>query len=160
MTAAKLADASVFPANLTAGLSGSSWAWQSWTPTVNNVTQGSGATLDCDYIQIGKTVTARFMLTLGTTPAVSGDVTFTLPVACNSFYTDNSNKNNCGNASFLDGGTTGGVGFIRILSSGNANFLVSRASGTYTDVTTVSSTVPFTWAATDSFVATFTYEAA
>lgn len=135
-------------------------AWQSWTPTVNNVTQGSGAVLACAYARIGKTVICRFHLTLGTTPAVSGDVTFTLPVTPASFYTDNANKNNIGNASYMDGASTAGVGYIRILSSGNANFLVSRASGTYTDVVVVSSTIPFTWAATDSFNATFMYEAA
>ena len=41
-------------------------AWQTWTPTYNNLTVGNG-TVTCGYKQIGKTVTFRWIFQLGST---------------------------------------------------------------------------------------------
>jgi hypothetical protein len=78
VTTAKIADAAVTPAKLIAG-TGSSWAWQTWSPTLSNLTQGNG-TIEAKYIQIGKTVYFRFTFILGTTSAVGSIPTITLPV--------------------------------------------------------------------------------
>jgi hypothetical protein len=61
------------------GSFGSAWAWVSWTPTLVNATLGNG-TFACKYAQIGKTVSFRFVFTLGTTSTIGTAPTFTLPV--------------------------------------------------------------------------------
>lgn len=73
-----LADDSLLPDMLSAG-TGSTWAWQSWTPTWTNLTVGNG-TASGAYMQIGKTVFARYSLVLGSTSSVSGAVSFAPPV--------------------------------------------------------------------------------
>lgn len=74
-----IGDGAIKPVHLAAGLSNSTWAWQSWTPTWANFTIGNG-TNACKYIQKGKTVFYRLVTTLGSTSSMGTAPTFTLPV--------------------------------------------------------------------------------
>jgi len=61
-------------------------AWTSYTPTITNLTQGTG-TLASKYIQIGKTVIYQGRFTFSGTSSVGGVLTISLPVtAVSSTY--------------------------------------------------------------------------
>lgn len=51
----------------------------SWTPTWVNVTVGTGATEQYDYWKLGKLVVARFYLNFGTSGALTGSPTISIP---------------------------------------------------------------------------------
>lgn len=70
---ANMTDLSVTNAKL------ASQAWQSWTPTLTNLTLGNGSSVGT-YIQIGKTVFFKWIFTIGTTSAVGTAPTISLPV--------------------------------------------------------------------------------
>lgn len=58
-------------------------AWADWTPTWTNVTVGNG-TVTATYTQVGKTVHARCVFTLGSTSSVTGTVLIDFPVTAKS----------------------------------------------------------------------------
>lgn len=74
-------DGTLTPSELVSG-TGMSWSWQSWTPTWTGTTIGN-ATVVAKYSQVGKTVSFRISVTIGSTTvlAVAADTVFTLPVA-------------------------------------------------------------------------------
>lgn len=128
-------------------------AWTAWVPTWANVTLGNGV-VTARYIQIGKLVVGRLELTLGATSAVSGDITFSLPVTntgagpigrCRAFDLSASALYD---ATVLIATTTTAV--VRVLNS----------SATYLTIVLASSTIPFTWATGDVISLVFYYEAA
>lgn len=141
------------PANLVSG-TGTSWAWQSWTPTLT-VIGGTAPTLDCKYVQIGKTVFCRIAITFvaGTTMG-SGLPTLTLPVTAATHnattYLGQVRYNTTVNAQ----------GFIRYATTTTVDMISCLASGTYLQEDGLSATVPGTWANTHKIVGTFVYEAA
>lgn len=53
-------------------------AWTVWTPTITGWTAGN-AVFDCAYTKIGRTWTARFQMTMGTTTAFAGSLVITTP---------------------------------------------------------------------------------
>ena len=146
------------PLNLVSG-TGSSWAWQSWTPTLTNL---SGGTLNyAKYIQIGKTVFFRFKYTLAGA-GVAGAVSITLPVtAISQNGTDGDSTEPLADVNYRDMGTaTYGGGGTLLVSQTTLNLFVWSASGSYTARANLSSTVPFNWASGDIIMATGVYEAA
>lgn len=156
--AGSITDAAVTPAKLIAG-TGSSWAWQTWSPTLTNLTVGAGGTLVSKYIQTGKTVFVEFTFTLGAGSAVGGDVSFTLPVTASSVYSGVTHTP-LGLCYLVDEGSTIYVGSIDIQSTTAVHLAVGTASGTYLTSGAISSTVPFTWGSTDKITTVFHYEAA
>lgn len=130
-------------------------SWASWTPTFTNV---SGGTVTyAKYVTIGKTVHFRLKYTLADAN-VSGAILFTLPTATNSDYAQNDT---IGTASILDSGTAGYLGFLMLNSTSQAEIRPIGAGGTYSTYTTAaSSTTPHTWAASDFFQCSGTYEIA
>jgi len=65
--------------------SGTEWViydigWNAWTPTLTNLTQGTGATLSAFYARIGKTIVAQLYITMGTGMVVGGQFSISLPV--------------------------------------------------------------------------------
>lgn len=152
---ANVTDTAITPAKLQAG-TGAGWALSSWVPTWSGVTVGNG-TVVAKFIQTGKLVFFRVIFTLGTTSAVSGDTTFTLPVTANSFYSSSTNTN-IGNAEFA--GSTGTNGFVYLGSTTLANILIATASGTYVTNTALSATAPFGWTSTNWISAQGVYEVA
>jgi len=155
VVASNITDAAVTPAKLIAG-TGSSWAWQSWTPTFGNL---SGGTItQASYTQIGKNVFFRLLYTLSGAN-VSGAVTMSLPVTSVSYGATTSIQN-IGLASYIDTGTAQFRGEVVWTSTTTATLQVLASSGTYLNPSALSSTVPHTWATTDIIWAYGYYEAA
>lgn len=148
-----ISDGGVVPNNLTSG-TGTSWAWQSWTPTWTGVTEGNGTTTAV-YTQIGKTVHFLIRITLGSTSGM-GSTIFSLPVTATSNFL--ATKTLIGSSYFHDSSTGFGyVGYTRLESSTTGRAITFNTSA---GVVGISSSVPFTWATGDQLVITGTYEAA
>ena len=132
--------------------SGTEWvtwdlAWQAWTPTFTNLTQGTGATTSAFYARMGKTVVAQVYVTMGTTPTVGGQFSISLPVDIASANRSGS----IGTCLMRDAG--GAVSYLgSVLATGSAPSVVRMQTiGTAGATATLSSqtaTNPFTWATT------------
>jgi len=131
---------------------GSAWvtfdiAWNAWTPTLTNLTQGTGATLSAFYARIGKTIVAQVYVTMGTSPTVGGQFSISLPVDI-----ANSNRSgSIGTCLMRDAG--GGVSYFGSVFATSSAPSVARMQtiGTAGATATLSSqtaTNPFTWATT------------
>lgn len=158
VTTVKIADAVVTPAKLVAG-TGTSWAWQSWTPTWTNLTVGNG-TVDCTYVQIGKTVIVKVQFTFGSTSSVSGSPQLTLPVTAKAFLNSGGGTFANGWTTMVDSGSSTQIGMIELLTTTSAQLLAVGTASTYLARTGIGSTVPFTWGTGDYFTGQLIYEAA
>lgn len=157
VTSTSIAAGAVQPQALQSG-TGSGWSWQSFTPTFTNLTVGNG-TLNCKYIQTGKTITGWISLVFGTTSSISGSVGFTLPVTSVS-YPGVATTQTIGDVEYFDGSGALSRGWVDWASTTTAGFLVNTAGTTYVAFAVLSSTVPYTWATSMSIFANFTYQAA
>lgn len=156
VTTAKIDDGAVTPDKLLAD-TGTSWVWQSWTPTLTALSGGTQTY--AKYIQIGKTVHYKFCYTLGGA-GVSGDVKFTLPVNAATDYVLNGSEP-VGDGALVDTGTNNYAARAVLETVGRAIIRPYRASGSSQEfATALSSTLPFTWANTDRIQMAGTYEAA
>lgn len=138
---------------------GSSWvdlatpsagAWQTWTPSNTNVTVGNGTQV-ARFTRIGRTITAHYQLTFGSTTAFSGGVSIGLPVAVRSGFEA------VGTSWLLDSGTRNYPGAVRPVSGDTTKVAIIHpisAPGT------VDATNPFTWTTNDILSFTVTYEVA
>lgn len=125
-------------------------AWQSWTPTWTNFTVGS-ATVVAMFSRIGRTIHWRLAVTLSSS-TVSGDVSFTLPVALASYAATAP----IGVVNLQDANGADYAGQV-VVSSGNGRLIYVNSSA---NLAALSSSAPFTWANGDQFLASGTYEAA
>ena len=147
--------------NTFAVYNGSAWVpmgteWTTYTPTINNVTLGSGSTTSAAYAQIGKTVILQFYFAFGSTTAVTGDINFSLPI-------NQASSNRSGQAGtcvvFDSSASTRYPGTILLSGTpGNAFIRIATANGMYVTQAACSSTVPMTWAISDSIAATIVYQ--
>lgn len=137
------------------GTWGSSWAWASWTPTWTNV---SGGTLNfARYNQIGKTVYCRLKYTMAGA-GIAGEVSFTLPITAHADFTASlTGETMDSTVSLIDAGVAYNIGAVLYKSTTTAYIRCINGS---TQMVAMSSTVPFTWGATDFIQASFSYEAA
>lgn len=121
--------------------------WTSYTPTLGNSTLGNG-TLTGAYSAAGKQTLFRIKFTLGSTSAITGSPTFTLPV-----------------------NAVGTRTFVCDLLMWDSSAPVSKAGWAYNSAagtlsvrddssSVISSTSPFTWAVSDEFLIVGAYEAA
>lgn len=159
LPAGALAVSSVTPEKLLTG-TGTSWAWQSWTPTLSGRLNDAKWTKSCKYIQIGKTVFFRmYLLANSATPMDGGtaEAIFTLPVTSATY--DVTGTSILANARFLAGGSAS-LGNVEWKTTTTAQFRNLVASGTYLATTVITSTAPGTWADTDAIWADGFYEAA
>ena len=134
-------------------------AWASWTPTLTNVTVGTGSAVVAKYKQYGKRVIARLSIVLGTGGSVSGQIQFTLPVTSVT-HAGTANAIPLGNAALLDAGTEEYQGIVSWLTTTTAGILTPETAGTYARLRNTSGTIPFTWGNTDEMNCQFEYEAA
>lgn len=155
---ANVTDAAITPAKLTAG-TGSSWAWQSWTPTWTNLTVGNG-TVTARYIQTGKTVCYRVFILFGSTTSISGSVEFTLPVTAAAYPSSSASFAVVGDARMEDNATAAYFGIVDLFTTTTGRVLVTNTGSTYAGVSGLSSTVPMTWTTNDVLQAEGVYEAA
>jgi len=143
---------------------GSAWvifdiAWNAWTPTFTNFTQGTGAVTQCYYARIGKTIVAQGYASLGTgtTSPVGGQIQVSLPVD----HASSSRSSVVGQLLMRDASPgTSYIGNITLTGSAPAKaaFQLLNASGTYLTAGTQTSTTPFTWADSDYFAFTIMYQ--
>ena len=125
--------------------------WTTWTPTVSSITTGNG-TYITRYQKIGKTVNWYFRFTFGSTSAITGSISFTLPITV-------SQSSNFCDGIIYDVGVAGYRCYGEIDGS-TVYGRVSNSAATYTTGTLFSSTVPMTWGTGDILVFTGSYEVA
>lgn len=150
----------VTPANLTSG-TGSSWAWQAWTPTFTNWTIGTGGSAGTTAVwcQVGKTVFWRLKTILGSSGQSVGTApTFTLPVAVNSGY--NADSDIIGHGTALDTGVAAYPIRAYLNSTTVCQMILLNAGGTYVGYSPITSTAPHVWAAADRILLQGSYEVA
>jgi len=131
--------------------------WQTYTPTLSNVTLGSGYTLSAAYVAIGKTVIVQFYFALGATSAITGDVSFSLPIN----HASSNRSGQAGTCVIVDASPATRYPGTVLLSGtpGYAFLRVGNASGTYLTQVALSSSIPIaTWATADSISATVVYQ--
>lgn len=130
-------------------------AWTTWSPTVAGITKGNGTEV-ARYCQIGKTVFFEYSFTLGSTSSITGSVTVSAPVN----YKGSLVFDPVGDIMLEDKDTQFYDGSALIqASTNNIVVLVNASDQTYLRQVNLSATVPFTWANTDRFFITGTYEA-
>lgn len=132
-------------------------AWNAWTPTITNLTQGTGAVTQAYYARIGKTIVAQVYVTLGTSPTVSGGFQVSLPV-------DHASSNRSlavGNVLMRDSVAArnySGIVYLQGSAPGRAQFQALNASATYLYQVSQTATVPHTWTSGDYFSFTIMYQ--
>lgn len=128
-------------------------AWIAYTPTLTNITLGSGGTSAFYYQVVGKTINVRGRITLGTGGTLTGAATFTLPVNAvldQQFWNCNGEMTDASASAFYPA-------FIRIYTTG-VQINAMNTSSTYVSHTLTSATVPFTWTLNDVINVGFSYE--
>jgi hypothetical protein len=136
---------------------GSSAQWTSFTPTWNNVTLGTGALNSGFYARVGRIVTGRVRLRLGTGGSVSGSVRFGYPVSARSITAQTP----VGEAVMLDASASRYyLGYTAVINTTEIIVYARNTTDTYVFRSTTSATLPMTWDVSDEIFASFTYEAA
>lgn len=144
---------------------GSAWkAWESglttYTPTPTNLTVGSG-TLSARYQYVNGAIHGDCYFIYGAGSAVSGDLTFTLPVTAASRYGTANTEFEIGFGRILDSGTAVFKAEVFIGASTTAHKIrVLNAASTYLGASIISGTVPMTWTTNDMISWQFWYEPA
>jgi len=125
--------------------------WEPWEPTYNNLIIGDGV-VTANYAQLGNTVYGNYKLEFGTTTAISANPEISLPLPSEPGCTA------VGQLKMVD--ISAGSRF-RGAANVNVNVFCLHAfnsSGTYVTETTISDTIPFTWAIGDTLEFYFLYE--
>jgi hypothetical protein len=125
-------------------------AWVGYTPTFTGITTGNG-TSSFTYVQQGKTVHVRGRFTFGSTSAVTGAASISLPVTATA-------ANFVANLTARAGGADYAMLPIATTTTIGVNALGS--AGTYANRVTVSNLIPGTWTTNDFITFSATYEAA
>ncbi len=125
--------------------------WQSYVPGVTGITIGNG-TVAGRYWQRGKAVIAEVLITLGSTSAVTGAVTITLPVPA-------ARSQNVGSGVCRPSGT-GTIYQLVPYAAASSSLVAVGVVGASGALSSVSAASPAAWAATGWLKAQFTYEAA
>jgi len=126
-------------------------AWQTYTPTTGNLTVGNG-TLTGRYRQVGKQIDCFVQFTLGSTSAIATTPYFSLPVTAAQDKWSITGR-------LTDAGVSNYLAFADV-NTANAFLGALGTAGTYGNQPTVTATAPFTWATSDFFTFSFSYEAA
>lgn len=129
-------------------------AWDSYTPTWTGITVGNGVS-SAAWKQIGRTTHWRAQFTLGTTSAITGAVTVTLPTALRE-----SGHFGTFRVSFVDTGTFRYTGQLNASSTTVVAVEAISTSATYAGGVALTSTIPHTWTNTDVITIEGCYEAA
>jgi hypothetical protein len=128
---------------------GSAWVpasrmgdWTTFTPSMTNFNIGSTGTVSAAYVLVGKTLFVRAQFVLGGTGISIGTASMTLPGG----YTAKSRT--VAPCMIVDQGTAFFSG-LTYSNGTSVTIYVNVASGTYTSLSTISSSIPMTWVATD-----------
>ena len=136
---------------------GLKWAgtYTSFTPSYAAITVGNGTNTG-KYLQIGKFCHVVTRFTFGSTSSVTGSPLIQyLPItAANADYTS------VGNAYFLDNGVGDYGGIVLKVTTSTVYFQSIGTAGTYANLPSLSSSVPFTWGTGDAIYLNYVYEVA
>ena len=138
---------------------GAASSWQTWSPTLTNLTAGNGTTV-ARYYQDGKLVIGYFIFTFGSTSSITGQPQISVPVNMSTSY-PLTGLVPIGTSTLEDNGVSsfkGDIGGYRDLQ--RFFVYVFNASATYVTQSGLSATVPFTWGTNDVIYFNFIYEAA
>ena len=127
----------------------------SFATTLGNVTVGDGV-ITGSYCRVNGFVHYYGSFTLGSTSAVTGTVTITLPVNLNS---DMNIRSTYGTCQYLDGATRYN-GQTQRSSDSSLNLAVDLTNSTYAQSSLIASTTPFVWGNTDVMTWNLYYRAA
>lgn len=134
-------------------------AWTTYTPTLTNITVGTGGSAKNEgrYIRLGSLVVFEIQIVLGTSGGVvpSGPIGATLPP-----ITQQAAARGSFSARMRDAGTAIYPAMTDNTTIGRVDAYAILTSGTYAVGATPSSTIPFTWAASDEVFIWGFYEAA
>jgi hypothetical protein len=137
--------------------------YQAYTPTFTaGITVGDG-TFSSAYATVNKLTHYYGSFVFGSTSAVSGSSqTLSLPTTADSSMTAFSFSGFLvSQVLYYDTSAFSSVvGACNIVNSTTARFFAESASGTYTTLSVLSSTVPFTWATDDRIYWNFIYRTA
>lgn len=160
VVASNITAGAVTPEKLVSG-AGTSWAWQTWTPTWANLTIGNATYDECKYTQIGKTVILHMSLKLGSTSSVGTGPTFTLPVTAASYaLAGGTDQQPIGRVRLIQTGVGSAVGSVVMNSTTVAGILTEKADQTYVVYAGITAAAPHTWASGHVFALNAIYEAA
>jgi hypothetical protein len=144
---------------------GSSWdafdtQWQTYTPSLTNITLGNGVLTGCKYFRTGKRCSVKFRLKFGTTTGMGTDPTFSLPLTAAAL-------NATANIPILGWGqyfyTSAGAPFPCAIEHASTTTCTIRAmatNGTFLIPQVIAATTPFAFAVNDELVGDFEYELA
>lgn len=124
--------------------------WTSYVTTMGNVTLNNG-TLTAAYRETGKKIDGWIRLVLGSSTAITGSPTFTLPVPAAAARSVMSSPGYYDSSAASGSAYKGGFAF----NNTTTNLLLRDDSSAV-----LSSTNPFTWATGDEIFVPFSYEAA
>lgn len=128
--------------------------WESWTPTLTNLTLGNG-TVTAKFRRVGTTIEFRFRFSLGSTSAVGTDPRFSLPVTAHADYVADMYSYGDGILNDATSAEYRAHGWV---------FSTTACHIVYFDTNNVAqfiaATAPFTWATSDSMSVVGSYEAA
>lgn len=133
-------------------------SWQSWTPTITNLTIGNGTTT-AKYTRIGRTISFRIAVVFGTTTSMGTNPIFTLPVTSVT-YAGVAQEVPIGIARVLDSGITSFMGLVVWINTTTMSPQLQVATGTYTQNTGITSIIPMTWGTADELHLFGQYEVA
>lgn len=151
-----IAAGAIIPNTLVAS-SGTAWTWQTWSPTLANLTIGNG-TSEYKYTQIGKTVFFRAIIIFGSSSSMGTSPTITLPVTAATYAGTDGNQ--LGVAVIRNSGVAFYEGSLMFVNTTTALFQVVGTGSTYATETGITATVPISWAVNDSIQVQGYYEAA
>jgi hypothetical protein len=158
----RVKDAGITNAKLSTASGEIGAAWTSTTPTLTNVTLGTGGTNTAYYYKIGKRAYWEHRIVLGTGGSITGSVSVALPAgltAARSSYSWNT-------AYLTEAGVNsyqGSVGLASTTSIGIACWIVDVSGSSTTQpvaLALLSSSEPFTWGANDSISYSLEWELA
>jgi hypothetical protein len=132
-------------------------AWTAFTPTWSALTVGNGIYNKSHYYLSGKTATVAIDFELGSTSAVTGNITLTLPTELSRSSVYNTGLTQL---TLVDASVTTYLGIGTVRSVNARDWLIRGASGTPVAFVSTSATSPFTWTTGDRIVFGATFEVA
>jgi hypothetical protein len=120
-------------------------AWASFTPAWSGITVGNGTNTGVYALQ-NKMLFVKTKFVMGSTSAMTGFPTFTLPA---SSVATTTNQLVFGVAGSDDVGSGLYISSCYLISSTTVRAYCALASGTYVSLANITNTVPFTWATGD-----------
>lgn len=134
-----------------ANLDGWGGVWSTWSPTLTNVTLGTGSTVTARYMRVGKLVFVQLQIILGSSGAdVTGELIFSLPVTARA-----TTPIVWGSGIVLDASAVGGHRSVIVQAKTTTTASLINYNGGAVD-----NTSPFDWTNNDQVRVAFFYEAA